>query len=100
MQNIKQYVKPYISLEAKQPFLKGQFNGYCIPLTRSLAGLEMSVSFSMKLEAVTWHTQSPLSYWRLASRTLREQSPWAGLPAHSYLPAYRPTGRPLRSHLQ
>ena len=38
-----------------------------LPLTMSRAGADINVSFSMKLEAVTWQTHSPLSYSGLAS---------------------------------
>ena len=70
-----------------------------LPLTTSLAGFEMSVSLSWKLEAVTWHTQSPLSYWISAARTRSEQSPSSLFPAHSIFPLYIPTGWEFLSHL-
>ena len=46
----------------------------------------MRVSLSLKLLAVTWHTQAPLSYSKLAWRIRKLQSPLDVSPAHSYLP--------------
>ena len=58
----------------------------------------MRVSLSLKLLAVTWHTQAPLSYSKLAWRIRKLQSPLVVSPAHSYLPGKAAIGVLSLSH--
>ena len=69
-----------------------------LPRTTNSAPSEISESLNKNEVGVTWHCQTPSSNSRLASKILSEQSPSSGLPAHSYLVGYMPTGSPSFSH--
>ena len=70
----------------------------CLPRTTNSAPSEIKESLNKNEVGVTWHCQTPSSNSRLASKILKEQSPSSGLPAHSYLVGYMPTGSPSFSH--
>ena len=73
---------------------------WILPRTTSLAGFEASWSCASNVELVTWHSQSPSSYWMLTSLILKLQSPPACRPAHSYLPGCNPIGCKWKNRIE